>query len=56
MKFGITSDKFDEIYHKPHYWFAWYPVQLESGEWVWWEIVTRQSVGAISKVFEYFEK
>lgn len=27
-------------YHR-NKWFAWYPVQLNSNRWVWWECVIR---------------
>lgn len=23
-------------------WFAWRPVQLDTGEWVWWETIERR--------------
>ena len=40
MKFGRrTLDKL-----KPHLWFAWYPVTLLDGRWVWLEYVRRRRV------------
>jgi hypothetical protein len=26
----------------PHYWFAWRPVRLVDGRWVWWHGLARQ--------------
>lgn len=47
MKFGKTrAEKYAEEqanleyrYKNPKTWFAWYPVQIDTGEWVWWEHV-----------------
>jgi len=25
------------LYYKPYRWFAWRPVRLDDGRWVWWE-------------------
>ncbi len=43
---GRTNDqtraRLDALY-KWHHWFAWYPVQLEHGQWAWLQTVERQS-------------
>lgn len=47
MKFGKTrAEKYAEEqanleyrYKNPKTWFAWYPVQIHTGEWAWWEHV-----------------
>ena len=33
-----TSEKIAEIYSVSK-WFAWYPIQLKDGRWIWWEYV-----------------
>lgn len=36
MIWGKTTEEQLKVYHK-HKWFAWYPVTLDDGRWVWWE-------------------
>ena len=30
------------LLEKDHDWFAWYPVKIESGDWIWMETVKRR--------------
>ena len=44
MKWGKTIEEKNYKYWTKVYrnkWFAWFPVQLNNGCWVWWEYVTR---------------
>jgi len=38
MIFGKT----DEQKFVAHKWFAWHPVRLENGKWIWLEYVTKK--------------
>lgn len=47
MVFGKSDQQRDEeeqarlrsLLDNPPRWWAWYPVKVETGEWVWWEDV-----------------
>lgn len=41
MIWGKTIEKQLWMYRR-HKWFAWYPVKLNDGRWVWWEIIWQQ--------------
>lgn len=32
-----------------HTWFAWYPVCLRSGKWVWWQWVERHGIAPLGR-------
>jgi hypothetical protein len=54
MRFGTTHEKRFAAKAQAmrwHLWFAWRPVQLEDGRWVWWETVFRSWLGPI--LYEY---
>ena len=38
----ITSEKCETIYSVSKR-FAWHPIQLTDGQWVWWEYVWKHS-------------
>ena len=44
MRFGLDYDDPRRVAKDPYRswqrWFAWHPVQLDNGVWVWWEWVT----------------
>ncbi len=42
MKLTKTTDDFLSI---DDLWFAWFPVRLQNGAWVWLERVRRQGIG-----------
>lgn len=49
MIFGRTySNKKSMKIHKNDIWFAWYPIQLEDGRWVWWQKVKRFLASSIN--------
>lgn len=39
MIWGKTTEQKLERIYSFHKWFAWYPVELENGQWCWWEYV-----------------
>ena len=39
MIWGKTTKEKLTQYYSVGKWFAWRPVQLEDGRWVWWEYV-----------------
>jgi len=41
MIWGKTNTQRLAIYEK-HKWFAWYPVKLNDGRWIWWEWTWQQ--------------
>lgn len=41
MIWGKTTKEKHEKVYSVHFWFAWYPVQLDDGRWAWWEHVAR---------------
>jgi len=47
------EDKYDPF--EPHEWFAWRPVQLMDGRWIWWERIMRHKyLGRDSTGVEYY--
>ena len=42
---GETAEQENARLNDWHKWFAWYPVQLKSGQWVWWENLWRIRTG-----------
>jgi len=46
MIWGKTTEEQLWEYRK-HKWFAWYPVALDNGQWVWWEWIWRQKESQI---------
>ena len=44
MIWGKTT--YEQLWeYRRHKWFAWYPVTLDNGRWVWWEYIWRQKEG-----------
>lgn len=44
MRLGQEKyDSLGNLLSKGHYWFAWRPVKLITGEWIWWEWTRRVS-------------
>ena len=45
---GETCDEYWKRVNEWHTWFAWYPVKLEDGDWVWLGRVERSIKPATS--------
>lgn len=41
---GITAYCKEHQYANWHGWFAWYPVQTLTGEWVWFSTIIRKRI------------
>lgn len=41
IKLKTRSEK-NEVVRKLHRWFAWYPVHITDGHWVWLQFIYRQ--------------
>jgi len=39
MIWGMTNKQKGETIYSQKKWFAWRPVKLKDGQWVWWEYV-----------------
>ena len=42
MNIVIDGDARRKRYYGPRRWFAWHPVEVSPGKWVWLETVTRR--------------
>ena len=63
MKFGkshmqraIERNKKLDALMTPHRWFAWYPIQLATGEIIWFEYVTRELMPSCSYDRWYYQE
>lgn len=60
MRFGLTrkqsqkywEDKTDQQ-NKPKLWFAWYPVRLQDGSWLWFELTITKRVYEGEPYYQY---